>query len=121
MEYKSFNLSTLLKQFQGDEEILNEMITAFIKINNDLLNPIRDSVITQNADQLRFNAHTYKGVLSNFYAEEGRQLACELEKIGKTENFEGAYETLNKFETHLVVFLYEINKLKGKMEKESLS
>ena len=120
MQYKSFDVSSLREHFKGDEEILLEMITSFFGIFNELLNPIRDSIVFEDADQLRLNAHNLKGVMSNFYAEASSKLAHELELKGQHETFDETIEILHELETHLVFFLYEMQLFKKDFAEDVL-
>lgn len=106
-----------MNQFNGDEEILLEMISIFQDTWPDLLDPIRDSIENKDADKLRLNAHTFKGVLSNFFAEDGTMLAYELELRGEHAKFEDSWVLLNRLEDQLTLFLYEIISLKKTLLK----
>lgn len=119
MRYTSFNDLHLMNEFNGDEDILVDMISMFQEGLGALLGPLRESVLSQDDNKLRISAHTIKGVLGNFYAEEGRKLAHELEKCGTQSVFDDALDLLNRLEDQLLLFLYELNKLKSKLINES--
>jgi|GEM_PF-5487054 len=82
MKYTTFNHEELLFQFRGDEEILLEMVELFIEAKEDFLSAIEDSIAKKDGDRLRISAHTLKGVLSNFFAENGKKNAYLLEECG---------------------------------------
>ena len=109
MKYKSFNESELIKQFLGDEEILLDMISNFQDRIEGLLRPLRDSVIEKDSVAMVLNAHNFKGLMSNFYAEEVRLLAYELEKMGQVSVSSDAMQLLNKLENKLQIFLFELS------------
>lgn len=113
------DISLLLTNFKGDEEILLDMIDAFEHALDTLINPIRESIYSQNADQLRISAHTFKGMMRSFYAEEASKMASELELKGSHTDFEGTYDILNKLENQLMIFLYELQFLKQDLNKSS--
>lgn len=115
MTYTSFNDQNLLQQFKGDEEILLDMISIIQAELDKLLDPIRQAILTKDAECLRINAHTFKGIMSNFYADEGKKLAYELEKRGAQSLFNDALELLNKLEKLLQIFLQELNILKNNL------
>ena len=117
MELKSLNAPVLLNHFRGDEEILLDMINAFEEGVDSLINLIREAIATQNADQLRINAHTLKGIMRSFYAEDGSLMAHELEMRGYNCVFDDALELLNRFENQLMLFLHEIRVLKKDLDK----
>ena len=117
MELKSLNAPVLLNHFRGDEEILLDMIKAFEEGVDSLINLIREAIETKNADQLRINAHTLKGIMRSFYAEDGSLMAHELEMRGYNSVFDDALEILNRFEDQLMLFLHEIRFLKKDLDK----
>lgn len=119
MAYTSFDDQHLIEQFRGDEEILLDMINIFQDGLYDLLEPIRQSVLSEDADKLRINAHTFKGVLGNFYSEEGSNLAFELEKRGAHSEFIDAMDLLNQLENLLQKFVFELNSLKVNLVNQS--
>lgn len=119
MNFKSINVATLLNSFNGDEEILLDMISAFEHALENLINPIREAISDQNADQLRINAHTFKGIMRGFYVDLGSEVAHDLEQRGINNNFDGAYDVLNKLEDQLMILLYELQFLKKDLEKTS--
>lgn len=117
MNFKSINLPLLLTHFQGDEEILLDMVNAFEIGLDGLLNPIRDSIANQDANGLRISAHTFKGIMKSFYAEMGSRLANELEQRGNDGHFDDAHGILNQLENQLMIFLYELPFLKKDLDK----
>lgn len=116
MEYKSFDVDTLLKQFEGDEEILVDMITHFISSAHNLMNSLKDSIEAQDVEKLKLNAHTLKGVMSNFYADESKKLAIDLEKCAERGVFDRTEEILHQLEAAQKSFINEVVFLKNKLE-----
>lgn len=106
-----------MKQFNGDEEILLDMINIFKESLNSLLDSIRNAIENKNGNQLRINAHTFKGVMSNFFAQTCEEKALALERRGEDHDFEDALEILNDLEDQLMVFLFELHILKEKIRK----
>lgn len=117
MQFKSFNEDHLLKHFSGDEEILLDMIDTFESSLLSLLSPIRESIQNKNADQLRINAHTFKGIMRNFYAGAGVDMAHQLEQRGLDSKFEDTLSLLNRLEDQLVLFVFELDTLKKSLNK----
>lgn len=91
-----FNKNVLLENFAGDEEILKDLIEEFLKKSDTLLANVDNAIKTNNAKDLNLHAHTLKGVVSNFYCEEIRLLAYELEKIGAENRLEVANIAFDK-------------------------
>ena len=117
MEYKSFNWALLIEQFEGDEEILQDMIVNFQKSSPVLLEALRSAVKEQDAAKLSLSAHTFKGVFRNFFSEEGSNIAYELEMSGKKSNFENTHSLLKALESQLTLLLEETLVLKKSLDK----
>lgn len=115
MEFKSFNSSLLFEQFRGDEGILLEVIEIFDSSARKHLLTIKESIQTRDADKLRISAHTLKGVLGNFFAEEGARLSHELEMCGKKGEFTHSEELFYSLETFVDIFLDEIASVKSSL------
>ena len=62
----------------------------FVSDYPDMIIAIREAVKTKNAEVLRRNAHSLKGMARNFQVESAAQTAFELEEMGRKEEFEGA-------------------------------
>lgn len=88
-----------LARVDGDSELLSELFKMFARQAPITLGNIRESVIHKDATAIEYGAHTLKGALSNFGANEAIQAAQRLEQIahnGKTEHFEEAFRNVEK-------------------------
>lgn len=112
MEYKTFNHSHLFEQFRGDEEILLEVITIFLEGHQEVVRGLREAIDERDAEKLRINAHTLKGVLGNFYAVDGARTAYELEKSASDPDYQKSQALFKSLEDFLKVFLTELEILK---------
>lgn len=115
MEFKSFNSSLLFEQFRGDEGILLEVIEIFDSSAQRHLIAIKESIQNRDADKLRISAHTLKGVLGNFFAEEGARISHELEMCGKKGEFTHTEELFYSLEAFVDVFMDEITSVKSSL------
>ncbi len=82
-----------------DKEIVLEIINMYIDEYPERMQKIKSNVENREFDELKFNAHSLKGVISNFVAEEARLAAKELEDKGAAHDPEGLeelYEDLAK-------------------------
>ncbi|MBY0413581.1 MAG: hypothetical protein K2Q18_05425 [Bdellovibrionales bacterium] len=120
MDFQSINEPYLRKQFKGDEEILLEMIILFQENMYKLLDGIRTSIEVQDAIQLRINAHTFKGIMRGFYADQSEKMAYALEKGATSANFSEATIILHKLEDHLMLFIYDLHRLKKSLNEQSI-
>lgn len=117
MDFRSINVSTLLNEFKGDEEILLDMISLFQESMHEILESMRKSIATKNGNQLRIDAHTFKGLMRSFYADESEKMAYILERDGATLNFSEASLTLHELENHLMLFIYDLQRVKISLDQ----
>ena len=106
-----------LENFQYfDNEIVNEIINIFIDEYPERMETLRKNIDEKDFEQLKFNAHSLKGVVANFVAPEVQELARQLELKGAhkdTTDVEQLYTEL-KEKTALVV--EELKELKTEFE-----
>lgn len=112
MDFNSINEETLRKQFKGDEEILLDMIVGFEGNMQQLLQSIRESIAKEDGNGLRITAHTFKGLMRSFYADQSEKMAYALEKGGESFNFTDAGKVLHDLENHLMLFVYDLHRVK---------
>ncbi|MCR9206183.1 MAG: Hpt domain-containing protein, partial [Halobacteriovoraceae bacterium] len=65
---------------------------------SDLFSTLKASVESQDGKQLKISAHTLKGIVSNFYAEDFKEAAFKLEMAGENNDFTETRDELLKFE-----------------------
>ena len=82
--------STQLRDILEDE-IVNGRLKP-----GERLDEIKLALKNGDSDTLMRSAHSLKGMLSNFQAEDATETAFELEKKGKAENFDGVEAVLEK-------------------------
>jgi HPt (histidine-containing phosphotransfer) domain-containing protein len=106
---KIYNRDELLANFSGDEEILRDLIEEFVKKSNALILDIEMALKSQDGNLLKLHAHTLKGVVSNFYSEEIRLLAYDLEQFGAQNNFKNAESKLAQLKSKMQELIRELN------------
>ena len=84
----------LLKAFDGDWNFLKEVVDVFLSDYPRLLDDLRRAHKERDSDTLMRAAHSLKGMMKNFQAEPAAEVAFELEKKGKEENFDGVPDTI---------------------------
>jgi HPt (histidine-containing phosphotransfer) domain-containing protein len=109
MIIKYIDLPKIQEHFEGDEDILSELITEFIIKNTSLINELELAIIDLEFEKIKIQAHTLKGLVSNFYAEEIRLGFFELENRGlrQIDN-----DNLTYFKDLKTKFLIMIDELK---------
>ena len=89
-ETTSWDRDAALQSVDGDRELLVEMAVLFLQDSARLLGDIELAVQAGDAAGLHRSAHTLKGSVANFAAEEAYQTALQLESIGKSGDLTGA-------------------------------
>jgi HPt (histidine-containing phosphotransfer) domain-containing protein len=96
-----------------DKEIVLEIINMFIDEYPDRMEKIRKNIEERDFDELKFNAHSIKGVISNFVAEDARLAAKSLEDKGAAKDdsdLETLYEDLKQKAGEVYNDLLELKK-----------
>jgi DNA-binding response OmpR family regulator len=78
----SLNADGLIRSFENDQQLFEELVEIFLNDSPQMLNTLRDSLMSYDAKTFKRTAHSLKGMLRNFQAESAAQTAFELEKIG---------------------------------------
>ena len=89
-EDNAFDLDSALSRLEGDKELLKEIAGIFIEDCPKLLSEIKKAIESKNGMELEQAAHSLKGSVGNFGAEQAFKAALNLETIGKTNNLEKA-------------------------------
>ncbi len=78
-----------------DNDIVLEIINIFIDEYPERMKTLRKNIDEKDFDQIKFNAHSLKGVVANFVAPEVQELARQVEIKGGSKDMTGM-ETLYK-------------------------
>ena len=94
-----------------DKELIVEIIDMFIDEHDERMSLIKKNIDESDMDALRFNAHSFKGVIANFMAEIPKSHALSLEEKGKLNDTSGLNDIYDNFlssTTELIDNLKEI-------------
>jgi HPt (histidine-containing phosphotransfer) domain-containing protein len=81
----------LSMSFEGDEDILLELVEDFQAEFPKMISDIEEAYTNENIQDLERHAHTLKGVVSNFFCEEIKNAAFVIEEQahnGNTDDYE---------------------------------
>ena len=87
-----------LERLGGDEQLLQEVARLFLDEYPSLMSDIEAAKDSRNAKLLERAAHSLKGSVANFGADQAVEASLRLEKMGRGGNLQGvdeAYEILN--------------------------
>ena len=96
-----------------DKEVVSDIINIFIEEYPARLLTIRKNIDQKDFDQLRFNAHSLKGVVANFIAPEVQGIARTMEMKGTNKDMEDLdklYSELKEKTDTMVEELAELRK-----------
>ena len=91
----------LLKAFDGDWSFLKEVVEVFLSDYPRLMDDLYRADTEGDANLLMRAAHSLKGMLKNFQAESAAEIAFEIEKKGKAENFEDVKTMIENLTDHI--------------------
>ncbi len=86
----SFDSEAILVHVDHDRTLLRELSELLFEDAPRTLDRIREAINENDADALWQSAHALKGAVSNFAAESARDLALEIELLGREGDIHGA-------------------------------
>ncbi len=93
-----FSRARLMEDFDGNEELLEELIVLFRENTPRLLDDLRGSIARQHPGDLARCAHALLSSFGVFGAMQAHQLARQLEDLGRGGDATGAPETFRDLE-----------------------
>jgi two-component system sensor histidine kinase/response regulator len=90
-----------LEALDGDRDLLRELLQVFLAEAPRQLAQIRQAVDQRDAPILARSAHTLKGSLGHFQADDAAEQAHRLELAGKQGAFAGTADALNALSAEL--------------------
>ncbi len=90
-----------LDSVKGDRDLLRIVVKTYLEEAPRLVTRMKDSLGQSNGAELNMAAHSLKGSLRFLAAEQGFQLAYQLELMGRDSDFEKAPDTLSSLEAFL--------------------
>ncbi len=103
--------SVALGRVGGDVELLREVVGLFLDDYPQSLELIRQAVAQGDQSSLERHAHSLKGSVSTFGAQEAFDAAQALEKQGRTGDLSSAAEGLARLEQALIHLRPELEAL----------
>lgn len=97
-----------------DKEIVCEIIELFNEEYPSRFSSLQQNINDGDFESLQFNAHSLKGVISNFLANDTKELARQLEEKGKKNDSENVSELFEKLKSSTEKLLKDLEILKNK-------
>jgi HPt (histidine-containing phosphotransfer) domain-containing protein len=90
------------------KQVVCEIIDIFAEEYPDRMISLQKSVADEDFDEIKFNAHSLKGVIVNFMDPEPIELARKLEEMGENKTDVGLTETFEKLRYSTLNLLNEL-------------
>lgn len=97
-EDSPLNFEKLLVEYDGDRNILSELLWRFVEDVRGQIGKIHKAISDGNIEVVRREAHTIKGVAAMLTADNLSSVASELEQIAKSGSLEGSTEITEQIE-----------------------
>ena len=112
----AFSREAALLKMGGDEELLREVIMAFLDACDETVAAVEAAVRANDAKALRRAAHTLKGSVATFSTGAVYETALELERYGRDDSIETAPQTFERLRDELGLLLPELRALCAQAE-----
>jgi len=99
------------QRFEGDEELVQQLIEVFLEETPKLMNDVRQAMNQGRAEDLARAAHTVKGSLGYFETARALQAALQLEKLGREGDLQTAREAAARLENEVELVCAELRKI----------
>ncbi len=103
-----------LSRVGGDFDLLREVVELFMNDYPQSLDKIRTAVAAHDPGGLEHHAHSLKGSVSTFGAQEAFEAALALERKGRSGDLTGAEESVSKLEAALTALRPELEALQAR-------
>jgi two-component system, sensor histidine kinase and response regulator len=113
-QLRQLDESVALSRVGGDIELLREVVGLFLDDYPQSLDMIRDAVARGDQSSLERHAHSLKGSVSTFGAQEAYDAAMALETQGRTGDLTCAAEGLRRLEHAMIALRPELVALQTK-------
>ena len=111
IETKYLNVRELKTHFDGDEEMISELVEIFDSTYGGILNDTKVAVEGKSFTELEHSAHTLKGMIANFFAEDLKIAAQELETMGRNSELSNAETQLEKLIVGIPELIKELKQI----------
>jgi signal transduction histidine kinase/CheY-like chemotaxis protein len=108
-----FNHAELLQRLDGDEQILADIVRAFLADGPRLLGVIKAAIEAGDAERLREAAHEFKGAAGNLGAAGVVDAARALEILGRHGHLDAASATLVRLDAEVTRLTAALGRLAG--------
>jgi two-component system, sensor histidine kinase and response regulator len=113
-QIRQLDESLALSRVGGDHELLREVVELFLNDYPQSLDKIRNAVNAHDPAALEHHAHSLKGSVSTFGAQQAFDAAFALEAKGRSGDLTGAEDSLQNLENVFAALRPELIALQNK-------
>lgn len=109
--YKFLNVDELSTHFDGEEEMIGELVEVFEQSYPQTISELKNSIVANDFELMERSAHSLKGMVANFFAASIKDTCFTLEKMGKEQSLDGADDLIKTIEKDILELLKELKAL----------
>lgn len=102
------NITKMNEHFAGDEELIEELVEVFESSYPEVIRKLDLALVDKDPERIKLEAHTLKGMISNFFAEELRLCAFEIESRASELDINELNKNLETLKQKMPLMLKEI-------------
>ncbi len=115
----TLKLDGLVKSFENDQDLFEELVDIFINDYPQMLNTLRDTLKNSDTNTLSRTAHSLKGMLRNFQAEAAADTAYTLEQMGREGSLVDADQIVDNLAEQLEQVALKLQQLVREISRSS--
>jgi two-component system sensor histidine kinase/response regulator len=113
-QFHQLDEALALSRVGGDSDLLREIVELFLADYPCTLDKIRSAVSARDATAIEQHAHSLKGSVSTFGADNAFNAALELERQGRTGDLADVEAGLSQLEGALGALRPELESIQGR-------
>ncbi|MBN2581734.1 MAG: response regulator [Planctomycetes bacterium] len=115
-QFRVIDLQRLNDLVSGEQDLMNEVAEIFLAESEDLMQTISDCMTEHDAEAVSKAAHSLKGSVANFGAQEAYEAALRVEQASRENNFEGLNAHVQNLNDHVEKVRHELEQLLASKE-----
>lgn len=106
------DISKVNDHFAGDEELIGELLDVFESSYPEVIDRLEVAISNNKSEDIKLEAHTLKGMISNFFAEKLRLCAFDIEENSSSLSQDQLNSKLEILKSKIPLMLNEIRNAK---------
>ena len=106
------NIELIKEHFCDDEELVGELLEVFESTYPEVISKLETALTQDNRDNVKLEAHTLKGMISNFFSEDLKKLTLEIESNSESFSAEEITTRVEALKAQIPLMVEEIRNAK---------